>query len=107
MNIEYTFRAREDLREIYEYITYELLVPETAKKLAERIMADIRSLENMPGRYPLYNNEPLHTRRLHFLPVKNYLVFFTIQNETETVSIVRIMYNGRDLDRQLEELIDF
>ena len=75
MNIEYTFRAREDLREIYEYITYELLVPETAKKLVERIMADIRFLENMPGRYPIYKNEPWHTRGLHFLPVKNYLVF--------------------------------
>ena len=106
MNIEYTFRAREDLREIYEYIAYTLLVPDVARQLVKRIMAEIRSLERMAERYPLYRDEPWCSRGLRFLPVKNYLVFFTVQNEAETVSILRIRYGGRDLKRQLEDITE-
>lgn len=36
MKIVYTYTARKDLREIYEYITYTLLVPETARSLTEK-----------------------------------------------------------------------
>lgn len=42
-------------------------------------------------------------RRASFFPVDNYLVFY-LPNETKnTVSIVRIMYGGRDIRRQLSE----
>ncbi len=43
-NIVYTARARRDLRDIYEYIAYELLVPETAARQTQRIMKEIRTL---------------------------------------------------------------
>ena len=45
MNIVYTHTARQDLREIYEYIAFTLLVPDTARSLTDKIMADIRSLK--------------------------------------------------------------
>ena len=41
------------------------------------------------------------------MPVKNYLVFYTVKEETETVSIARIMYAGRDISKQLEETIEW
>ena len=37
MNIVYTLAARQDLRDIYEYIAYTLLVPDTARSLTDRI----------------------------------------------------------------------
>lgn len=61
MKIMYTNTARQDLREIYEYIAYTLLVPDTAKMLSEKIMQEIRSLEIFPGRNPLHRDEPWHT----------------------------------------------
>ena len=90
MKIVYTLTARQDLREIYEYIAFTLLVPETARSLTGKIMADIRSLEAFPERNPLYKDEPWHSQGVRFLPVKNYLVFYTVNNEAETVSIARI-----------------
>ena len=39
MKIVYTYSARKDLRDIYEYIAHTLLVPETARSLVERIMS--------------------------------------------------------------------
>ena len=48
MKIVYTHTARQDLREIYEYIAYTLLVPETARSLTDKIMSEVRSLEEFP-----------------------------------------------------------
>jgi toxin ParE1/3/4 len=37
------------------------------------------------------------------MPVKKYLVFYTVDSDAETVSIARILYGGRDISRQLED----
>ena len=47
-DVVYTAEARQDLRNIYEYIAYELLVPEIASGQVDRIMKAARSLEQMP-----------------------------------------------------------
>lgn len=103
MKIVYTNTARQDLQEIYEYIAYTLLVPDTAKAITEVILGAGRSLENLPERNPLYRDEPWHSRGVRVLRVKNYLIFYVVDLDTDTVSIARIMYGGRDLSRQLEE----
>lgn len=48
MKIVYTYSARKDLRDIYEYIAHTLLAPETARSLIEKIMSEVRSLEESP-----------------------------------------------------------
>lgn len=103
MKIVYTHTARSDLRDIYEYIAYTLLVPKIARDLTNKIMAEVRSLEKLPERNPLYKDEPWYSQGVRFLPVKNYLVFYTVKADKDTVSIARIMYGGRDISRQLEE----
>ena len=107
MKVVYTHAARQDLRDIYEYIAFTLLVPDTARSLTDRIMADIRSLERFPELNPLYRYEPWYSQGVRMMPVRNYLVFYTVTNETETVSIARIMYGGRDISKQLEETIEW
>lgn len=42
--IRYSDGARHDLRNLYEYIAYDLLVPETAAEQTQRIMKGVRSL---------------------------------------------------------------
>ena len=66
-------------------------------------MEVVRSLESMPERNPLYKEEPWNSHGVRFIPIRNYLVFYTINIETDTVSIVRIMYGARDITCQLEE----
>ena len=105
-NVVYSARARQDLRDIYEYIAYELLVPDTASGQTGRIMKQIRSLEEMPMRYRLYEDEPWHSQGLRVLPVDNYLVFYLPSEAENTVTVVRIMYGGRDINRQLGETIE-
>ena len=102
-HVAYSAEARQDLRDIYEYIACELLVPETAAGQTERIMKAIRSLEQMPMRHRLYEEEPWHSQGLRVLPADNYLVFQLPDENSATVNIIRIMYGGRDIDKQLNE----
>ena len=99
--VMYTARAKKDLRNIFRYISEELLAPENATGQTERIMTAIRKLDTMPNRNRLYEEEPWYSRGLRFFPVDNYLVFYKTNDENEIVYIVRIMYRGRDVRKQL------
>ena len=101
--IFYTNSARQDLKNIYRYISDSLVEPEIATKLTDKIMKAIRSLDEMPQRYRLFEEEPWHSRGLRILPVNNYLVFYLLDDEKTVVTILRIIYGGRDISRQLSE----
>ena len=81
------------------------MVPDTASGQTGRIMKQIRSLAEMPMRYRLYDDEPWHSFGLRFCPVDRYLVFYLPNKAAGVVTIVRIMYGGRDVSRQLNETI--
>ena len=102
--IEYTSEARQDLRDIYTYIAEKLLVPETAEKQVTRIMDAIDELGEIPFRFSLYEFEPWHSQGFRSVPVDNYIIFYQ-PKEDSTVYIVRIMYGGRDIQRQFEKTL--
>lgn len=99
--IIYTEESERDLLNIYSYIAMDLLVPETGKNQINRIMKAINGLDELPFRYKLYQGEPWRSRGLRVLPVDNYLVFYTVIEEENTVAVIRIMYAGRNIDLQL------
>jgi toxin ParE1/3/4 len=101
--VVYTEHAERDLRDIYDYIAFSLLEPETAKKQAQRIMNAASKLDEMPLRFPLYEKELWHSKGLRVLPADNYLVFYLPVEALKTVVIIRIMYGGRNIDAQLRQ----
>ena len=103
--IVYSSQARQDLRSVFEYIANELCAPDTAANQARRIMKSIRDLEEMPLRYRLYEDEPWNRMGLRFFPADNYLVFYLPKEAENVVNIVRIMYGGRDIKKQLNETV--
>lgn len=44
MKVVYTFQARQDLKNIYAYITYTPLAPEAAEKLINEIIQKVNTL---------------------------------------------------------------
>ena len=102
--VQITSRAETDLREIYGYIAYELLSPPTAARQLQRLEEEILSLDQMPNRYPAYPDEPWHSRGLLVMSVDNYLVFYIPDAAAQTVTIIRVMYGGRDIASQLDTL---
>jgi len=96
--VSYSEDAINDLREIYTYIANELLVPETGTAQVGRIREKVRSLYFMPARNALVEWEPWHSMGMHQLPVNNFIVYYLADDETGTVTVVRIFYGGRDIE---------
>lgn len=101
--IEISDQADADLRNIYEYIAFALQSPENAGGQLDRLEERIMSLDQMPERFREYENEPWHSRGLHIMPVDNYCVFYIPDAENAVVTIIRVMYGGRDIETQLKK----
>lgn len=95
-NVGYSVNALGDLREIYSYITNELIVPETAAAQLGRIRKEVRSLDFMPARYTLVEWEP--SMKMHQLPVDNFIVYYLVDDKERTVTVARIFYGVRDIE---------
>lgn len=98
-----TDQADADLRGIYEYIAFELLSPDNAARQLGRLEEHIVGLEEFPEKFRYYEKEPWHSRGLRVMPVDNYLVFYIPDNDAGIVTVIRVMYAGRDVDSQLKE----
>ena len=101
--IEISAQADIDLRGIYEYIAFELQSPENASGQLDRLETSILALNQMPVRFREYENEPWHSRGLRIMPVDNYCILYIPNKETQVVTIIRVMYGGRDIDAQLKK----
>ena len=96
-----TRQAEIDLCGIYEYIAYELHAPQSANGQLTRLEEAIFDLDEMPRRYKSYDKEPWRSRGLRVMPVENYLVYYIPDYDSMLVTIIRVMYGGRDTDVQL------
>lgn len=98
-----TEQADVDLRSIYEYIAFTLIGPKIALGQLERIEKAIFSLDEMPERFCVLDREPWCKRGLRQMPVDNFIVYYTLNNPDKTVNIIRVLYGGMDIDKQLKK----
>jgi len=76
--IKLTEQARQDLRDIYEYVAFTLWEPVIAKNLKNRIVDGLKSLRELPCRYQIYQEEPWKTRELRRINIGNYSGFYLV-----------------------------
>lgn len=101
--VEISAQADVDLRSIYEYIAYELQSPENATGQLDRLEENIMKLDQIPERFRQYEKEPWHSRGLRIMPIDNYCVLYIADAEKAVVTIIRVMYGGRDIETQLQK----
>ena len=94
-------RVRMEMGEKFEYIAFELQSPENAIGQLNRLEEQILSLDAMPKHYQKYEKESWKSRELHILPVDNYVILYIPNSDKKIVTILRVMYAGRDIDNQL------
>ena len=102
-SIEMTRQADADLREIFEHIAMELHSVESAENLLARLERKIFSLGQMPERYHRYQREPWLSRGLRVMVVGKYCVFYIPNLAQKKVSIIRVLYGGREIETLLAE----
>lgn len=96
-SIVYSPEAMDDLREIYSYIAFTLMVPKAAEKQVNCIRKGIRSLDFMPSRYSFVDWEPWKSMGMHKVPIDNFVVYYAVNDGSFTVTVIRIFYSGRDV----------
>lgn len=103
--IEISEQAGADLRGIFEYIAFELQSMQNAKGQLERLEEIIMGLEQLPERYRQYDQEPWFSQGLRIMPVDNYCVFYTPDAQKSIVTIIRVIYGGRDIELEMQTTI--
>ena len=98
-----TPQAIDQIHEIVIYISHTLQEPEIAKHWVDFLYKEISGLNFMPSRYPLTDEEPWGTNGIRKMPVKNFLVYYLIDEEDRSVSVTAVIYGRRD---QLAALAD-
>jgi plasmid stabilization system protein ParE len=95
--VNLTNDADNDLEDIRRYLSRQCLLRKTAQRFVRSIRATIeRNLSFMAEGYRLVNNDILAAKGLRRLVVKKYLVFFTVNEETKTVTVARVIHGRRD-----------
>ena len=95
--VVYSTAAQEDVRSIYNYIAYELLAEQAAKKQVRRIREIVHSLNILPERHKAVDWEPWASMGMRKVPVDNYIVFYLVDNDNRIVIVDRVFYGGRDI----------
>ena len=67
----------------------------------DRIETAIKGLDRMPERFPQYKKGRWRERNLRVLPVDHYCVFYVFDKTAGRVTVLRIMYSGRNMEKEL------
>ena len=103
-SVKLTPHAVVQIRETIAYIAKVLLVPETAKAWAEHLEKEIGGLYVFPERYPKADREPWRSKGYRRMAVKNFLVYYFVDDENKTVWVTAVIYAKRDRLSALKEM---
>ncbi|HEL0567462.1 TPA: type II toxin-antitoxin system RelE/ParE family toxin [Streptococcus equi subsp. zooepidemicus] len=85
-----------DLKGILLYISHNLDAPFTASDLLDEINTTVSALSTMPHRYGLVDDAYLRHKEFRKCLVKNYIIFYKVNEETKTVLIHRILHTRQN-----------
>ena len=94
--VRITAQAQEHLAAIRDYIANELLAPDAAKNMLLLLGKEMSSLARMPLRVKLVDEEPWRSEGVRMKAVKNYLIYFWVNEAEQTVQVFAVIYARRD-----------
>jgi toxin ParE1/3/4 len=100
--VKITQYAEQSMREIAFYIAVDLMSPEAAVNLMKTFQTEINKLDFMPERIHLTPEEPWHSLGIRRMVVKNYYVYFWIDEENSKVQVTDVTYVKRNQHKRLE-----
>lgn len=88
--------AIEQIQQTMAYITQTLQAPETAQRWAQLLRSEIQGLSFLPFRFPLTSEEPWCSRGVRKMTVKNFLVYYIVDEAQSLVTVTAVIYGRRD-----------
>lgn len=94
--IEFTEDARDEIREIFEYISKNLVNENAAKRLMKKMRKKVMDLAESPEIYVKIEKKDKLKREFRRMVVDNFVVLYTIDESKKTIYIAHMYYGRRD-----------
>lgn len=94
--VKVTRKAYANMEEIVDYITNELMAPDTAGNILDLLEGAIKDLAFMPTRNRLVEDEPWGSMGIRKTPVKNFLIYYWIDEEKKKVQVTAVLHGLQD-----------
>ncbi len=98
-----TPEAAQDIRKIVLYIAETIGNPQSALSLNDLLNEKISSLSLSPERNKTISEKPWGEIGVRKLLVKNYYIYYYIDEPTATVYIIAVIYTRMNQQKQLNE----
>ncbi len=99
--IHITNKGEHDIIEAADYTEFTLLNPAAADSLLDAIEEEAGKLIFMPEKHQIIDDPVLKKWEIRMIPVKKYLAFYVIDENSHTVHIVRFLYGRRNWQKIL------
>lgn len=99
--LEYLPIAKRDMAAIAEYIGVKLANPAAADALAEKMVREAEKLTDMPYKCGVYISSRPLKHEYRKLLVKNYIMFYYVDESKKLITVARVVYAKRDIRKLL------
>ena len=101
--VEVSETAEQDLTNIISYLRYDLAGDIIADKYKILFKQGLKELENVAGSMPIIDEELTGHKNIRKVNVKNYIIFYSINEEINKAYVVRIGHTLMDWENYLKE----
>ena len=95
-SIHYSEDFEEDLRSIYTHIAYNLQNPFAASEHMNMIISATEALRIFPKIHRVRRKKS--GKEIRVVPVKNFNILYSVNDERNTVNILHVLYGRRNID---------
>lgn len=101
--VEISETAEQDLENIILYLRYNLAGDIIADKYKILFKQEFKNLENIAGSMPILNEELTGHKNIRKVNVRNYIVFYIVDEENYKVFVLRIGHALMDWEKYLKD----
>ncbi len=101
--VEMSETAEQDLENIISYLRYNLLEDIIADKYKILFKQELRNLENVAESMPILDEELTGHKNVRKINVRNYIVFYTVDEENFKAFVLRIGHAFMNWEKYLKD----
>ncbi len=100
--LEFLPIAKNDIDNIIYYISNHLKNITASRKLRDLFIDSMDKILEFPYSCPVYQKVKLLKNEYRSYKVKNFIMFYTINEHDKIITIVRVLYQKMDISKILE-----
>lgn len=101
--VEVSETAEQDLENILSYLRYNLAGDIIADKYKILFKQELKNLENIAGSMSILDEELTGHKNIRKINVRNYIIFYTVDEENSKALVVRIGHAFMDWEKYLKD----